>query len=299
MDYLFLIQKSIDYIDENIKEDINPEILANISGFSKYHFYKIFNIYIGMPVMEYVVKRKLQYALYDISKGQKIIDIAMDYGFETHAGFTKAFKKTFNYPPSIYRLHAPTGIPPKIDLFKLREIKTGGIVMQPKIIEKDSFKIAGYGFKTTMKNSKHTRDIPVFWNECGIEGCEAKLYKLLNPPKHGEYGICVNVDMETDEYFYVFGVEVLNFNNIPEDMYRLEVPAATYAVFTTPPVEDNDFVSSIQGTWKYILEEWFPNSDYKIDDTNLDFEFYDERCHPWEYDKVVMDIYVPIIKNRL
>lgn len=80
-------------------------------------------------------------------------------------------------------------------------------------------------------------------------------------------------------------------------MYTLEVPKATYAVFTTPTVEDENFVVSIEGTWKYILEEWLPNSDYEIDDSKLDFEFYDERCHPWEYEKLSMDIYVPIIKK--
>ncbi|PIB61083.1 GyrI-like domain-containing protein, partial [Pseudomonas sp. 2822-17] len=76
----------------------------------------------------------------------------------------------------------------------------------------------------------------------------------------------------------------------------LEVPPATYAVFTTPVVKDEDFVNSIQGTWKYILEEWFPGSGYEIDDRMMDFEFYDERCHPWEYDEWCMEIHVPIRK---
>ncbi|MDG5788018.1 GyrI-like domain-containing protein [Evansella sp. AB-P1] len=67
----------------------------------------------------------------------------------------------------------------------------------------------------------------------------------------------------------------------------------------TPPVGDDDFVASIQGTWKYILEEWFPSSGYEIDDTKLDFEFYDERCHPWEFDKFSMEIHVPIKKSIL
>ncbi len=65
-------------------------------------------------------------------------------------------------------------------------------------------------------------------------------------------------------------------------------------VFTTPSVEEQDFVNSIQGTWKYILEEWFPNSGYEIDDAKYDFEFYDEHCHAFEYEKIYMEIYVPI-----
>ncbi len=296
MDYMALIQRTLDYIDEHILEKIAVEELASKAGFSTYHYYKVFNSFVGIPVMEFITQRKLQYALFELSKGQKVLDIAVLYGFETHAGFTKAFKKTFGYPPSFYRIHAPVAPPQKINLKKLRENKTGGIIMQPKIINRDAFKIVGYEFKTTLRNNAHSRDIPAFWNQCNIEGKEGHLYNTQNPVKHGEYGICVNTNMETDEFSYVLGVEVASFDNAAEDMCKLEVPSATYAVFTTPPVEEHDFVESIQGTWKYILEEWFPTSGYEIDDSKLDFEFYDQRCHPWEYSKIAMEIYVPIKK---
>ncbi|GAA0719760.1 AraC family transcriptional regulator [Clostridium malenominatum] len=297
MDYIDLIQKTIDYIDDNIIEKITVNELAEIAGFSTYHYYRVFNSFVGLPVMEYVTRRKLQYALYQLSNGGKILDIALNYGFETHAGFTKAFKKHFGYAPNFYRMHASIGFPQKIDLKKLRENRIGGVIMEPKIIKRDAFKIVGYEFKTTLRNNAHTRDIPGFWNQCNIEGKEAKLYETQNPPRHGEYGICINTNMETDQFSYVLGIEVLNFDNAMEDMYKLEVPSATYAVFTTPPVDETDFVSSIEGTWKYILEEWFPISGYEIDDSKLDFEFYDERCHPWECKKLSMYIYVPIIKK--
>ncbi len=296
MNYVQLIQDTLDYIDENIIEDITVEDLADQAGFSVYHYYRVFTSLVGMPVMEYITRRKLQFALYDLRNGKKVLETALTYGYETHAGFTKAFKKAFGYPPSFYRIHAPIGMPQKINLLKLKENGTGGILMQPKIVDREAFKIVGYEFKTTLRNNAHSRDIPAFWDKCNIEGKEAKLYETQQPPKHGEYGICVNTNMETDEFSYVLGVEVTDFQNALDEMYQLEVPAATYAVFTTPLVHDAEFVASIQGTWKYILEEWFPNSGYEIDDTKLDFEFYDERCHPWEYDKFVMEIHVPIKK---
>lgn len=296
MNYVQLIQKTLDYIDENIIEDITVEDLAAQANFSMYHYYRVFTSIVGMPVMEYITRRKLQFALYDLRNGKKVLETALTYGYETHAGFTKAFKKSFGYPPSFYRIHAPIGLPQRINLLKLKENKTGGILMQPKIFEREAFKIVGYEFKTTLRNNAHSRDIPAFWDKCNIEGKEAKLYETQKPPNHGEYGICVSTNMETDEFSYVLGVEVTDFQNVLDEMYQLEVPAATYAVFTTPPVKDEEFTASIQGTWKYILEEWFPSSGYEIDDTKLDFEFYDERCHPWEYDKLLMEIHVPIKK---
>ncbi|EOR27700.1 AraC family transcriptional regulator [Clostridium sartagoforme AAU1] len=77
----------------------------------------------------------------------------------------------------------------------------------------------------------------------------------------------------------------------------------TYAVFTTPPINtsteagNNDFANVIKKTWKYIFEEWFKDSGYVFDETKLDFEYYDERCHP--VIDTVMDIYVPILKREI
>ncbi|HEX3043751.1 MAG TPA: AraC family transcriptional regulator [Bacillota bacterium] len=296
MDYLPLIQRTIDYVDEHIRENISVDQLAKLAGFSTYHFYRVFNSYVGAPVMEYVARRKLQYALAELQNGRKIVDIAMDFGYDTHAGFTKAFKKHIGYPPEVYRIHAPSGLPLKIDLRKLKLQKTGGIIMQPKIINRDSFKVAGFEFRTSFKNSAHTRDVPAFWEARGLSNgnCERKLYQTLTPPKHGEYCLCINPNLETDEFSYILGVGVDDFEKAAEDMYQLEVPAATYAIFTTPPVAEAEFVNSIQGTWKFILEEWFPNSGYEIDDAKIDFEYYDERCHSWENEKLSMEIYVPV-----
>ena len=298
MDYMELIQKTIDYIDENITRKITVEELAGIAGFSTYHYYRVFHSYTGMPVMEYVTRRKLQYSVFSLGNGGKVLDTALDYGFETHAGFTKAFKKHFGYSPKFCRIHAPAGLPQKINLANLKQNKVGGIIMEPKIVNREAFKIVGYKFDTTLRNNAHSRDIPAFWDKCDIEGKESKLYATQKPPKHGEYGICINTNIDTDEFSYVLGVEVTDFENVLEEMYKLEVPAATYAVFTTPKVDDEDFVDSIKGTWKYILEEWFPASGYEIDGDKFDFEFYDEHCHTWQYSKINMYIWVPV-KKRL
>jgi len=296
MNYLELIQKTIDYIDNNIQEKISVDTLASIAGFSTYHYYKVFSSIVGESVMGYVTKRRLQFAMVEIQKGKKITYVAMDYGYETHAGFTKAFKRCFSYSPSMYRIHSPKGLPPKIDLLKIVKNKTGGIIMQPKIIERSAFNVVGYEFKNNLKDILHTRDVPAFWSQRGLDNgqCEKKLYATVNPTKHGEYCICINTNIETDEFSYILGVGVDNFDLATEDMYKLEIPEATYAVFTTPPVDNEDFVDSIQGTWKYILEEWFPTSGYEIDESKFDFEYYDERCHPWEYNKVSMEIQIPI-----
>lgn len=102
--------------------------------------------------------------------------------------------------------------------------------------------------------------------------------------------ICIPESKDSGNLIYLLGVVVDHFENVTSDMISLEVPEATYAEFTTPPVDgthqgnDGDgyhdvFPTAIKQTWKYIFEEWFKNSDYEYDETKLDFEFYDERCH--------------------
>ena len=100
-----MVQAVLDAIDAGITEDIQTEAMARAVNYSTHHLRRVFHALTGTPVMHYVTLRKLEYALYDLSRGGRIVDAAMAYGFETHAGFTKAFKRHFGYPPSLYRLH--------------------------------------------------------------------------------------------------------------------------------------------------------------------------------------------------
>lgn len=295
MNYSDAISQCIKFIEENIKSDLTPEVIASSSGYSVFHFLRVFNINKGMTLMEYVKKRRLSLAAIDLFKGERIIDIALDYGFKTHNGFSKAFKKEFGFSPKQY-------VKCMGNYFnKESKLELGGYIMNPVIMKKTAFKVAGYGIKTNITNSNYTKDIASFWSNYDGENLESKMYKILNPPKHGEVGICVPESGESGDAVYLLGVIIDNFDNVTNDMITVEVPEATYAVFTTPPVDtsknldNNDFPEAIKNTWKYIFEEWFKDSEYVFDESKFDFEFYDERCHGRK--DTVMEIYVPIQKR--
>lgn len=73
MNYLDILQDSIDYIEDNLKSEISAEELSKKAGFSIFHYYHLFQKGIGIPVNQYILKRKLHSAIYEISLGKKSI----------------------------------------------------------------------------------------------------------------------------------------------------------------------------------------------------------------------------------
>jgi AraC family transcriptional regulator len=299
MEYEPMIQSVLDVIDNRITENIRDGELARAAKYSVYHFRRVFIEMTGTPVMNYVTRRKLEYALYDLSQGKRIIDVAMDYGFETHAGFTKAFKKVFGYPPSLYRLHI-SAFPPAKPTINSVKLKHGGIIMQVKIKELKPFTIAGVVSRHLLPNVKRSADIPAYWNIISMDYGKhlSRLYDAFTPAIHGEYGLCFDVDEAAGEFSYILGVAFdkgADRAKIEPDMRTVDMPGGLYAVFTTPEVPDEQYPKSIADTWTEILTHWLPNSQFEYDETRLDYEAYDERDHG---DVVQMDICVPLRKRK-
>lgn len=295
MNYCQVIEQSLHFIETNIKEELTAEQIAHRVGYSVFHFCRIFAIYQGVPLMEFIRKKRLLLSRAELLNNHRIIEVALDYGFETASGFSKAFRKEFGYSPTTY-ISRMSGL-------GIKEIITnmGGVIMDPVIRKKPTFKVAGYGINTSIAES-FTKDIAAYWNTYNGENLEAKMYKQLNPPRHGEVGICVPYS-DNGNAIYLLGVIVDDFEKVTPDMMTITVPEAEYAVFTTPPVnnistaetDDDPLSIAVKETWRYIFNEWFPNSEYEFDETKMDFEFYDERCHGPE--NILMEIYVPIIRK--
>ena len=116
--YREIVQDSIDYIEDNLKTELSAQELSDRAGFSLFHYYRVFQTAVGLPVMQYVLRRRLLHAIYEISLGEKMIDAALSYGFETHGGFYKAFVREFGCTPTRYLRRYKAKKPYRINIFK-------------------------------------------------------------------------------------------------------------------------------------------------------------------------------------
>ncbi len=125
-----LMQKSIDFIEENLKADLTLEDIASYTGFSPFHFCRMFQKAVGMPVMAYVLRRRLLHAAYHISRGTGALQAALNYGFDTYAGFYKAFVRELDKTPASYKKQGAMPPPHRIALQKGVDIMIGHAKLQ-------------------------------------------------------------------------------------------------------------------------------------------------------------------------
>jgi AraC family transcriptional regulator len=293
MDYEDCIQRTLDYIEENLQGRISLEELAELACFSPFHYHRVFHFLVGESVMDYVRKRRLTHAAIRLlNTDEKVIDIALDLGFQYQESFNRAFKKFYGVSPRQYR--NTTFIP--ISLHQKAYLNmssfTGGISMEMKLVTKPAFNIIGYELKTRNTDGENNLEIPKFWQHYIQNNLGSK---IPNPLNRNELGLCTDYNMTTGEFVYMIGMEVEEGTPVPEGMSYRSFPEMEYAIFTTPKATEENFVQSIQQTWVEVFSKWFPDSGYEHQGS-FEFELYDERCYG--KDKQI-DICIPVKKLRV
>ena len=110
-----------------------------------------------------------------------------------------------------------------------------------------------------------------------------------------QYGVYFPEDSATGHFDYLIGVPVAEGIAVPEPYEIRKLPAASYAVFSSPPAEEKNFSAAVYNTWAHIFGTWIPASGLVIDGRGLQFELYDERAS--RKTAKVCDIYIPVMLN--
>ena len=113
MDNREIIQRSLDYIEGNLQTEVSAAVLADMAGFSLFHYYRLFQQATGLPVMQYIQRRRLLHGVYAMKQGVSKTDAALTFGFDTYAGFTRpSAGSTVPHPLHFWSLagqNSPTG----------------------------------------------------------------------------------------------------------------------------------------------------------------------------------------------
>lgn len=286
MDCITTIQKAIQYMEENLLENISYKDVARQVYMSCYHFHRTFSMITGITANEYIRNRRLSMAGQEIiMSDSKVIDLAYKYGYESPESFTKAFSRFHGISPSVARR---SGMQLKLyNRLILKLIMEGGTIMDYKIVEREPFKlIAKIGqFRNEIVNDADNHDIPDFWDRSGKAGVfdELRKYAISNEI----YGACAPVSKESE--YFEYGIGMLYDGSAVPDGYRVwEVKPTMWAVFSCYG-DNGDCIGEM---WNRIFKEFLPASDYVMLD-DLDFELYPAQSD----EKLFCEIWIPVEKR--
>ena len=271
MDYREHIEKVINYIEENLQYEINLMDCAKVSGYSSYHFLRIFRDVVGLTPADYIRKRRISEISKEIMRGNQCISsIAFQYGFNSKENFLRAFKTEHHILPTEYKEARNS-----LKLYERFRFEAKDFSVNHGIVEIQSFSLTVYKCDEKV--------VPNFWNKYNARGLSQK---LSGGREVWDYGVS-SWNYEENRLDYYIGIPSEYAAGDIGGTLELHIPGGLYAVFSTPTADQDNFVTQIHKTWAYI-KEWFPDSGYERK-SGYEFECYREKSRLFSE-----DIYIPV-----
>lgn len=289
MDWLKQMNDALAYLEENLDGEIDFSVAAQKACCSVYHFQRMFSYMAEVPLSEYIRRRRLSRAAFDLQNTDgKVIDIALKYGYDSPTAFTRAFQNLHGIAPNTARKKGATlkAYPPIAFQVSIK----GAVIMNYRIEEKEAFRVVGVKLSTTIEDGVCYREIPKFWENTGKSGKLGRLVPMLNQEPHGVLGIsaCCGPLTNTSKFDYYIAVAT---DKEPEDsMEAFTVPAATWAVFECIGPMPN----AIQNMQQRITTEWLPSSGYQYGNAPDIEVYYDEDGSKPD---TRSEIWIPVVKK--
>ena len=282
MEWIQNLNQAIKYIDEHLTEEIDYDKIAQIAGCSTYHFQKMFVYMAEIPLSEYIRRRKMTLAAVELqTTKEKIIDIALKYGYSSPTAFNRAFQSIHGVAPSTVRnegVYVKSFSPLKFKI-TIRGVEE----MNYRLETKETFKIAGVSMPLSKNIEENFAVIPQKWQKISTDGTLEKIVTLMNAEPMGVLGVSVCSTKEQWKYF----IAVATTSNNTEFEEHI-VPKATWAIFSGSGIG-----ASIQELEKKIITEWLPTSGYEYDNAvAVDVEVY-LNADP---ENAQYEVWIPVVK---
>lgn len=281
MEWIERLNKAIEYMEEHLTDRLDYEELGKIAGCSAYHFQRMFTYMAGIPLSEYVRRRKMSLAAVDLQGGtEKIIEIAGKYGYNSPTAFNRAFQSVHGIAPSAVKNEGVSvkSFPPITFKIMVKGVEE----MNYRIETKEAFRIVGVSVPLEKDIEKNFAVIPSKWQEVSENGTLEKLAGMMNTAPLGVLGVSTCSDEEPWRYYIAVASSREN-----SGFEEYTVPAATWAIF--PGSGTNQ---SIQELERRIVTEWLPTSGYEYANAP-DIEVY---INPDPQD-AKYEVWIPVTKK--
>jgi len=270
MNWITGIQNAIDYIEDHLTEELDYEEIARHSFSSPYHFQRVFSLLCGYTLGEYIRFRRLTLAGAELAQGKdKVINVALRYGYESPDSFTKAFTRFHGITPSEARL-------PKANLQSFARLSIqislkGGTTMHYRIVEKPAFTLTGY--KRRFSGAPGNRDEQEEQFYLTTRANQYMLDGLATNPRV-KFNVIANVDAEGYDFFIAMELDDAIRTNLADPCILgkefagrfedIHIPAQTYAIFETEHCEYPTLHHN--ALRRRVAAEWLPSSGYRLVD---------------------------------
>ena len=283
MSQLTAIGEALNFIEDNLEENIGVADMADAAGYSLYHFCRVFNSIVHHTPYDYLMRRRLsESARAMIETDRKIIDVAFEYQFNSPETYSRAFKRMFGMPPYRWRNQGTVNERfwmPRLTLEYIQHINKGGY-LTPVLVEKEALRVMGL-----MSLVQDRMVIPHLWEILTRELSRAESASELRE----YYGIAwYPRGWERDGFFYMTAVETRSLDGPHPTLVVKVIPSLTYARFVHKgPRRD------LELTLDYIYHTWLPQSDMRLSHP-LEIEYYGRDLSGSDHKEPEWEIYIPI-----
>ncbi|MFD8781813.1 GyrI-like domain-containing protein [Kitasatospora sp. NPDC059599] len=254
------LNRAMDHIERHLDGEVDAAELARIAMTSEYHFRRLFSMLAGMPLSEYVRRRRLTVAGAEVlDGGRTLLDVAVRYGYTSGEAFARAFRAMHGVGPGEARRDGATLISQPRMSFRL--VVEGSSSMEYRIVDRPDFRIVGRKARVTLIYQGINPAIAEFIRGLGEETVE-RIAGLAGEDPAGIVSVSDDFSPnreEGSELDYWHAVVAREDAVVPADLDVLDVPAGTWAVFTN----SGPFPQALQEMWGDVAAQWFPSNPYE------------------------------------
>ncbi|MEV5981920.1 AraC family transcriptional regulator [Streptomyces sp. NPDC052114] len=252
------LNRALEHIESHLDRRIEVAELARIAVTSEYHFRRMFSALAGVPLSEYIRRRRLTVAGAEVLAGERtLLEIAVRYGYTSGEAFARAFRAMHGVGPGeARRTGAALHSQPRMSF---RLIVEGSSSMRYRVVEKEEFRVAGKKARVPLVHEGMNPAIADFIRSIDKETLR-RITDLSDQEPKGIVAVSDDLDpsrAEGTELDYYHGV--VTRAAVPEDLDALTVPAGTWAVFEN----SGPFPQALQYLWRDVFTQWFPSNPYQ------------------------------------